>query len=40
VRDGLIGSLDMVFRDRVWYQKIEYWKIVFHSYGCHGIGHI
>jgi hypothetical protein len=40
VRDELIGSLDLVFRDRFWNQKIEYCKIVFHSHGCHGIGHI
>jgi hypothetical protein len=40
VRDRLIGSLDFVFRDGVWHQKIYYWKILFCCYGCHEIRHI
>jgi hypothetical protein len=40
VREGLVGSLDIVYGDITWHQKVDYWKIPFWCHGCHEIGHL
>jgi hypothetical protein len=38
--EGLVGSLDIVYGDITWHQKVDYWKIPFRCHGCHEIGHL
>jgi hypothetical protein len=40
VREGLVGSLDIVYGDITWHQKVDYWKIPFQCHGCHEIDHL
>jgi len=40
VRDGLIGSLELVHEDHMWVQKFDYQKIPFQCFSCHKIGHV
>jgi hypothetical protein len=39
-REGLVGNVDIIFGDRVWHQKVYYWKIPFRCHGCHEIRHL
>jgi hypothetical protein len=40
VGEGLFGNVDIIFGDRVWHQKVDYWKLPFKCHDCHEIGHL
>jgi hypothetical protein len=40
VREGLVGSLDIVFEDIIFHKMVDYWRLPFRCFGYHEIGHI
>jgi hypothetical protein len=40
IREGLVGSIDLVYVGITWHQKVDYWRLPFRCHGCHEIGHI
>jgi hypothetical protein len=29
LREGLVGSIDLVFAEKTWHQKVDYWRLPF-----------
>jgi len=40
VREGLVGSVEIVYGENFWIQKLDYWKLPFRCFECHDIGHV
>lgn len=40
VREGLVGSVEIVYGEKFWIQKVDYWKLPFRCFECHDIRHV
>jgi len=40
VREGLVGSVEIVYGENFWIQKVDYWKLPFRCFECHDIRHV
>jgi hypothetical protein len=40
VREGLVGTIDLVYVGFTWHQKVDYWRLPFRCHDCHEIGHL
>lgn len=40
LQNGLHDEIDLVWRNFTLTQQIDYWRIPFHCFGCHAVGHL
>lgn len=40
VREGLVGSVKIVYGENFWIQKVDYWKLPFRCFESHHIRHV
>ena len=40
LRDGLYEEIHLEMHERLWWQKLDYWKIPFHYFTCRQVGHL
>jgi len=38
--EGLLDEIELVWNNFSWNQRIHYWKVPFHCYGCHEVDHL